>query len=82
MGWYYAIKIVLVFDDFHNYHFEPHQNMKNSLFVFRFQFSQCPKKLVKHWAEKVTPLYSENLKHQGTKSWQALNINGPCAIHF
>jgi hypothetical protein len=21
-------------------------------------------------------------KQQGTKSWQALNINGPCAIHF
>jgi hypothetical protein len=39
MGWCYTIKIVLVFDGFFNYHFEPHQNMKNSLFVFRFHFS-------------------------------------------
>jgi hypothetical protein len=82
MGWYYTIKIVSVFDDFYNYHFEPRQNMKNSLFVFGFHFSQCPKKLVKHWAEKVTPLYLGNPKQQGTKSWHALNINGPCAIHF
>ncbi len=32
----YTIKIVLVFDGFFNYHFEPCQNMKNSLFVFGF----------------------------------------------
>jgi hypothetical protein len=47
---------VLVFDGFYNYHFEPRQNMSNSLFVFGFQFFQCPKKLVMHRAEKVTPL--------------------------
>jgi hypothetical protein len=33
-----------------------------------FNFSQCPKELVKHWAEKVTPLYCGNPKQQGTKS--------------
>jgi hypothetical protein len=55
----YTIRIVLVFCGFFNYHFEPHQNMKNSLFVFGFQFSQCPKELVKHWAKKVTPLLSQ-----------------------
>jgi hypothetical protein len=27
-------------------------------------------------------LYWGNPKQQGTKSWQALNVNGPCAIHF
>jgi hypothetical protein len=32
----YSIKIVLVFDGFLNYHFEPHQNMRNSLFVCEF----------------------------------------------
>ncbi len=48
MGWYYIIRIVLMFDGFLNYHFETHQNMKNFLFVFLFQFSQCPKELVKH----------------------------------
>jgi hypothetical protein len=57
MGWYYIIRIVLAFDGFFNYHFEPRQNMNNSLFVFGFQFFQCRKELVKHWAEKVTPLY-------------------------
>ncbi len=41
MGWYYIIRIVLVFDGFFNYHFEPCKNMKNSLFVFGFQFFQC-----------------------------------------
>ncbi len=71
-----------MFDGFYNYHFEPCQKMRNSLFVFGFQFSQCPRELVKHWAKKVTPLYWENPKQQDTKSWQALNINGPCAIHF
>jgi hypothetical protein len=34
VGWYYIIKIVLVFDGFFNYHFEPCQNMRNSLLVF------------------------------------------------
>jgi len=38
MGWFYIIRSVLVFDGFFNYHFEPHQNMRNSLFVFGFQF--------------------------------------------
>jgi hypothetical protein len=52
MGWYYIIRIVLVFDGFYNYYFEPRQKMRNSLFVFGLQFSQCPKKLIKHWAEK------------------------------
>jgi hypothetical protein len=69
MDWYYIIRIVLVFDGFFNYHFEPHQNMRNSLFVFGFQFSQCPKELIKHWAKKVTPLYWRNPKEQGIKSW-------------
>ncbi len=32
----YVISIVLVFDGFLNYHFEPRQNMKNSLFVCGF----------------------------------------------
>jgi hypothetical protein len=68
MGWYYAVRIVLVFHDFYNYHFEPCQNMRNFLFVLGFQFFQCPKQLVKHWAEKVTLLYSRNPKQQGTKS--------------
>jgi hypothetical protein len=68
MGWYYTIIIVLVFDDFYKYHFEPHQNMKNSLLVFGFQFSQCPKQLVKHWAKKDTPLDWGNPKQQGIKS--------------
>jgi hypothetical protein len=27
-------------------------------------------------------LYWGNPKQQGTKSWQASNINGPCAIYF
>jgi hypothetical protein len=39
----YDIRIVLVFDEFLNYHFESCQNMRNSLFVSGFQFSQCPK---------------------------------------
>ncbi len=30
-------------DGFFHYHFEPHQNMRNSWFVCGFQFSQCPK---------------------------------------
>jgi hypothetical protein len=68
MGWYYTIRIVLVFDGFYNYHFEPRQNMKNSSFVFGFQFSQCSKKLVKHWGEKITPLYWGSPKQKGTKS--------------
>jgi hypothetical protein len=55
MSWYYTIKIVLVFDGFFNYHFEPRQNMKNSLFIFGFQVFQCPKELVKHGVEKITP---------------------------
>jgi hypothetical protein len=78
----YTIRIILVFDGFFNYHFESRQNMRNSLFVCGFQFSQCPKQLVEHWAEKVTPLYWGKPKQQGTKSWQALNRNGPCAIYF
>jgi hypothetical protein len=82
MGWYYTIRIVLVFDGFFNYHFEPSQNMRNSLFVFGFQFSQCPKELVKHWTEKVIPLYWGNPKQQGIKSWQTLNMNDSCTIHF
>jgi hypothetical protein len=61
-GWYYIIRIVLVFDGFFNYHFELRQNMRNSLFAFGFQFFQCPKELVEHWAWKVTPLYWGNLK--------------------
>jgi hypothetical protein len=28
MGWYYTIRIVLVFDGFFNYHFELHQHEK------------------------------------------------------
>jgi len=64
MGWYYIIRIVLVFDGFFNYHFEPRQNMRNSLFVFGFQFFQCPKELVKHWAKKITPLCWGNPKQQ------------------
>jgi hypothetical protein len=56
--------------------------MRNSLFAFGFQFSQCLKELVKQWAEKVTPLYWGNPKQQGIKSWQALNMNGPCAIQL
>ncbi len=43
MGWYYIIRIVLVFDGFFNYHFELHQNMRNSLFVFGFQFFDVQK---------------------------------------
>jgi hypothetical protein len=62
MGWYYTIRIVLMFDGLFNYHFEPNQNMKNSLFVFEFQFFQCPKESIKHWAEKVTPLCWGNPK--------------------
>jgi len=56
MNWYYTIRIVLVFDGFFNYHFEPHQNMRNFLFIFGFQFFQCPKQLVKHW-QKMSHLY-------------------------
>jgi hypothetical protein len=56
--------------------------MWNFLFVFGFQYFRCPKEMVKHWAEKVTPLYWGNPKQQGTKSWQPLNMNGPCVIHF
>ncbi len=58
----YIIRIVLVFDGFFNYHFEPRQPMRNSLFVFEFEFSQSPKELVKHWVEKVMPLYWVNPK--------------------
>jgi hypothetical protein len=39
----YTIRIVLVCDGFFHYHFEPPQNMRNSLIVCGFQFSQCPK---------------------------------------
>jgi hypothetical protein len=56
--------------------------MKNSLFVCEFQFSQCSKQPIKHWVEKVTPLYWGKPKQQRIKSCQALNMNGPCAIHF
>jgi hypothetical protein len=59
------IRIVLVFDGFINYHFEPCQNMKNSLFVFGFQCFQCPK----NWSstrQRKSHLYVEeipNSKH-------------------
>jgi hypothetical protein len=31
-----TLRIVLVFDGFFYYHFEPHQNMRNSFFIFGF----------------------------------------------
>jgi hypothetical protein len=65
MGWYYIIKIVLVFDGFFNYHFEPRQNMRNSLFVFGFQFLQCPKELGK---ESHTFVLGKS-QTVSTKSW-------------
>jgi len=67
----YIIKIVLVFDGFFNYHFEPRQNMRNSLFVYGFHFFQCPKELdapqvpwwIQLWIQKWRQRKEKELGH-------------------